>query len=105
MTYQYWEFRVPGMFNFLWWYRRKLVPENCLGTGIGKIWYRKKVSEAVTKQNWYQKKVSELVSENFGTGKSTGIGIKNIWYRKKVSVSVSFDILGTVTHWLRVRRA
>ena len=49
--------------------------------------------------NWYRKKVSEPVSEKFGTGKSTGIGIENIWYRKKVSVSVSFNILGTVTHW------
>ena len=35
-----------------------------IGTGIGKIWYRKKVSEPV--------------SEKFGTGKSTGIGIENI---------------------------
>ena len=55
-----------------------------IGTGIGKIWYRKK------SRNRYRKK--------FGTGKSTGIGIGNIWYRKKVSVSVSFEILGTVTH-------
>ena len=31
--------------------------------------------------------------------KSTGIGIENIWYRKKLSVSVSSNILGTVTHW------
>ena len=46
-----------------------MVPEKSLGTGIGKIWYRKKVSEPV--------------SENFGTVKSTGIGIVNIWYRKK----------------------
>ena len=59
-----------------------MVPEKSLGTGIGKIWYRKKVSEPV--------------SENFGTVKSTGIGIVNIWYRKKVSVSVSLKILGTV---------
>ena len=61
-----------------------MVLEKSLGTGIGKIWYRKKVSEPV--------------SENFGTVKSTGIGIVNIWYRKKVSVSVLFDIYGTVTH-------
>ena len=74
--------------EFFWWYRnryrKKLVPEKSLGTGIGKIWYRKKVSEPV--------------SEKFGTEKSTGIGIENIWYRKKVSVSVSFNILSTVTH-------
>ena len=52
------------------WYRTNLVPEKSLRTGIGKI----------------------------GPEKSTGIGIGNIWYRKKVSVSVSFNILGTVTH-------
>ena len=37
---------------------KKLVPEKSIGTGIGKIWYRKKVSEPV--------------SEKFGTGKSLG---------------------------------
>ena len=43
---------VPGIFHFL----------GGIGTGIGKKWYRKKVSEPV--------------SEKFGTGKSprTGIG-------------------------------
>jgi len=46
----------------------------------------------------YPKKDSEPVSRKFGTKKSTGIGIKNICYRIKVSVSVSFNILGTVTH-------
>ena len=72
---------------------KNLVPEKSLENfsggcviGIGKMWFRKKVSEPV--------------SEKFGTGKSTGIGIENIWYRIKVSVSVSFKILGTVTHWL-----
>ena len=55
-------------FSFFWWYRNRyrknLVPEKSLGTGIGQI--------------WYQKKVSEPVSEKFGTEKSTGIGIENI---------------------------
>ena len=119
VTYRYREFPVPGIFHFFGgigtgigknWYRKKvsepvsekigtgkksrnryrknLVPEKSLGTGIGKIWYRKK------SRNRYRKK--------FGTGKSTGIGIENIWYRKKVSVSVSFNILGTVTHCNRV---
>jgi len=41
-----------------------LVPEKSLGTGIGQIWYRKKVLEPV--------------SEKIGTEKSTGIGIENI---------------------------
>ena len=66
---------IPGTgnFSFFWWYRnryrKKLVPEKSLGTGIGKIWYRKKVPEPV--------------SEKFGTGKSLGTGIGKIWYWKK----------------------
>merc|ERR1712242_628106 len=54
---------IPGTgnFSFFWWYRNryrdKLVPEKSLGTGIGKIWYRDKVSEPV--------------SEKFGTGKKS----------------------------------
>ena len=55
-------------FSFFWWYRnryrKKLVPEKSLGTGIGKIRYRKKVSEPV--------------SGKFSTVKSTGIGIEKI---------------------------
>merc|ERR1712130_682558 len=66
---------IPGIGNFayFWWYRnryrKKLVPEKSLGTGIGKIWYRKKVTEPV--------------SEKFGTGKSLGTCIGKIWYWKK----------------------
>ena len=54
-----------GNFSYFWWYRNRyrknLVPEKSLGTGIGKIEYRKKVSEPV--------------SRKFGTEKSIGIGI------------------------------
>ena len=57
---------VPRIFHF----------SGGIGTGIGKIWYRKKVSEPV--------------SEKFGTGKSTGIGIENIWYRKKYRYRLTF---------------
>ena len=70
VTYRYREFPVPGIFHFF----------GGIGTGIGKYWYRKKVSEPV--------------SEKFGTGKSLGTGIGKIWYRKKVPVSVS-KIFGT----------
>ena len=59
VTYRYREFPVPGIFHFF----------GGIGTSIGKIWYRKKVSESV--------------SEKFGTGKSPGTGIGKIWYRKK----------------------
>ena len=73
---------IPGTGNFLffWWYRnryrKKLVPEKSIGTGIGKIWYRKKVPVSVSEKfgtgkkyrNRYRKnlvpeKVSELVPE------------------------------------------
>ena len=39
-----------------------------IGTGIGKIWYRKKVSESVS-EKFGTKKVPVLVSKIFGTGK------------------------------------
>ena len=93
-TAKIWDLKIYDVYRigtgtegeFFWWYwnwyRKKLVTEKSLGTGIGKIWYRKKVPEPV--------------SEKFGTGKSTGIGIVNIWYRYLVSVSVSLKILGTV---------
>ena len=46
--------------EFFWWYRnryrKKLVPEKSLGTGIGKIWYRKKVSEPVSEKFGTEKK-------------------------------------------------
>ena len=51
VTYRYREFPVPGFFHFF----------VGIGTGIGKYWYRKKVSEPV--------------SEKFGTEKSLGTGI------------------------------
>jgi len=55
---------------------KKFGTEKSLGTGLEKIWYRKKVSESVSKK--------------FGTEKSLGIGLEKIWYRKKVSEPVSF---------------
>merc|ERR1712105_575559 len=91
------EFDVPvpgipgiGNFSFFWWYRnryrKKLVPEKSLGTGIGRIWYRKKSRNRYRKnlvpekslgtgigRIWYRKKVSEPVSEKFGTGNVEGI--------------------------------
>ena len=97
-------------------YPKNLVPEKSPGTGIGKIWYRKKVSEPVSdkfgtgtyfrRQNLgilkiykgYRYRIGagtgkfsffQVVSENFGTGKSLGTGIGKIWYRKKVSEPVS----------------
>ena len=63
---------IPGIFHFF----------GGIGTGIGKIWYQKKVSEPVSVKfgigkkswNWYQKnlvptQVPVLVSKTFGTGK------------------------------------
>ena len=66
-----------------------MVPEKSIGTGIGKIWYRKKVSEPVSEkfgtrkksQNRYRKnlvlkKVPEPISENL-VPESFGTSIKN----------------------------
>ena len=66
VTYRYREFPVPGIFIFF----------GGIGTGIGKIWYRKKVPVSVSEKfgtgkkyrNRYRKnlvpeKVSELVPE------------------------------------------
>ena len=58
-----------------------------IGTGIEKIWYRKK-SRNRSRKKLVPKKVSEPVSEKLGTEKSLGIGLKKIWYRKKISEPV-----------------
>ena len=87
MTYRYREFPVPGIFHFF----------GGIGTGIGKNWYRKKVSEPVPEKfdtgtdfrrqnlgilkiyNEYRYRYRKnLVPKN-----STVSGIGNIWYRKK----------------------
>ena len=61
LTYCYREFSVSGIFHIFCGIgtgiEKKLVPEKSLGTGIRKIWYRKKVLEPV--------------SEKFGTGKKS----------------------------------
>ena len=63
LTYQYWEFPVPGIFH-------------CFG-GIG--------------TNWYREKVSEPVSEKFGTGKKSRNRYRKDLVPKKVPVSVSTE--------------
>ena len=101
------EFDVPvpgipgiGNFSFFWWYRnryrKKLVPEKSLGTGIGKIWYRKKVSEPVSKK--FGKMENVCIGTNFCRqnleilkiyngyrefvifSSSIGTGLEKIWY-------------------------
>ena len=65
---------VPGIFRFF---------SGGIGTGSGKIWYRKKVTK--------------LVSVKFGIVKSLGTGIGKKLVPKKVSVSVSNKFVsGTV---------
>ena len=63
---------VPGIFHFSWWYRNRyrknLVPDKSLGTGIGEIWYRKKSRNRYRKK-LVPKKVPVSVSKIFGTGK------------------------------------
>ena len=57
-----------------------MVPEKCLGTGIAKIWYRKKVLEPV--------------SEKFGIGKKSQVKSGHLFsdYRQKC-VNATHDIL------------
>ena len=80
-------------------YRAFWVPEKSIGIGIGKIWYRKKVSVSVSSKFGTGKKYRYRYRQNLVPEKSIGIGIEDIWYRKKVSVSVSLKIMGTVTLW------
>ena len=62
---------IPGTgnFSFFWWYRNryrnKLVPEKILGTGIGKIWYRKKSFGTAIGKIWYRNWFSLAKFRNF----------------------------------------
>ena len=73
VTYRYREFPVPGFFYFF----------GGFGTGIGKNWYRKKVSEPVSVKFGTDKKSRSQYRPNLVSEKSLGIGIGKIWYRKK----------------------
>ena len=56
-------------------YRKNLVPEKSLGTGIGQIWYRKKVSEPVSEKFGTEKKYRYRYKKYFVQEKSIDIGI------------------------------
>ena len=80
---------------------KKFGTEKSLGTGLEKIWYRKKSRNRSRKNlvpkkshNGYQKKVQETVPTFFflqnigvglglGTEKSLGTGLEKNWYQKK----------------------
>ena len=91
----------------------------CQNLEILKIYNGNRYRVGTGTRNIFFLVLSEPVSEKSGTGKSPesvslkfGMGKKsrnryrknsvpkkgNVWYRNKVSVSVSFNILGTVTH-------
>jgi len=74
------EFPFPGIIQFFYGF----------GTGIEKIWYRKK-SWNRSRKKLVPKKVSEPVSAKLGTEKSLGIGLEKIWYRKK-NIGTSLEI-------------
>ena len=77
---------VPGIFHFF--------------GGIGKNWYRKKVSEPVSVKIGTGKKSRNRYRKNLVPEKSLGTGIGKIWYRKKVSEPVS-ENFGTGTDFRR----
>ena len=64
---------VPRIFHF----------SGGIGTSIGKIWYRKKVSEPVSVKFGIGKKFRNRYRKNLVSEKSLGTGIRKIWYRKK----------------------
>ena len=101
----FWIFWLEGL-GIYWRYRNRYrafwVPEKSIGIGIGKIWYRKKVSVSVSAKFGTGKKYRYRYRQNLVPEKSIGIGIEDIWYRKKVSVSVSLKIMGTVTLWFKL---
>merc|ERR1711894_472834 len=72
-TYRYREFPVSGIFHFF----------GGIGTGIGKNWYRKKVSVPVSEKFGTVKKYRNRYRKNLVPEKSLGTGIGKIWYRKK----------------------
>ena len=71
VTYRYREFPVPGIFHLF----------GGIGTGIGKKWYRKKVSEPVSEKFGTGKKSRNRYRKNLVPEKGLGTGIGKIWYR------------------------
>ena len=79
---------------------KKFGTEKSLGTGLEKIWYRKK-SRNRSRKKLVPKKVSEPVSKKFGTEKkSRNRSRKNLVQRKSLGTGL-VQILGLVTHWLK----
>ena len=66
---------IPGTENFHFF--------GGIGTGIGKIWYRKKVPVSVSEKFGTGKKYRYRYRKNLVPEKSIGTGIGKIWYRKK----------------------
>ena len=68
-------------------YREFFIFSCGIGTGIGKIWYRKKVSELAS-EKFGTGKVSEPVSVKFGIGKKSQNWYRKIWYRKSTGIGI-----------------
>ena len=66
---------IPGIGNFSFF--------GGIGTGIGKNWYRKKVSVPVSEKFGTVKKSRNRYRKNLVPEKSLGTGIGKIWYWKK----------------------
>ena len=67
VTYRYREFSVSGIFHFF--------------CGIGKNWYRKKVSEPVSEKFGTGKKSRNRYRKNLVPEKGLGTGTGKYWYR------------------------
>ena len=84
-------------FSFFWWYRNRyrknLVPEKSLGTGIGQIWYRKKVSEPVSGKFGTGKKYRYRYRKYLVPEKSIGIGIVQYFGYRHTLVTAELQML------------
>ena len=81
----FWIFWLEGL-GIYWRYRNRYrafwVPEKSIGIGIGKIWYRKKVSVSVSSKFGTGKKYRYRYRRYLVPEKSIGIGIaQNYGYR------------------------
>ena len=71
VTFQYRELPVPRIVHIF----------GGIGTGIGKNWYRKEVSEPVSEKIGTGKKSRNRYRKNLVPEKGLGTGIGKIWYR------------------------
>ena len=83
-----------------------MVPEKSLGTGIGQIWYRKKVSEPVSEKFGTEKRYRYRYRKYLVPEKSISIGIvQHFGYRHTLPSQEEGNALTAVGDEIRSRSA